>query len=155
MAELRPSVIIDAVASYAAGLGYYERVNQHEPKSKNATLEGVTAAVWAQTLDPIGEGSGLSASSARLELQVRTYTNMLAEPQDAIDPRVLDAVNALMAAFHAGFTLGGEVWFVDLLGAYGDKMRARAGYLNLGGAMFRVMDLWVPIIVDDAWPQAA
>lgn len=155
MPQLKPSTIIDAVASYAASLGYYDRVNAHEPKSKNPALDGITAAIWAQTLDTLPEGSGLAASSARLELQVRTYTNMLAEPQDAIDPRVLDAVNALMAAFHGGFTLGGEVWFVDLLGAYGEKLRAKAGYINLGGMLFRVMDLWVPIIIDNCWTQNA
>lgn len=155
MADLRPSVIIDSVASYVASLGWYDRVNQHEPKSKNPAMDGITAAIWVQDLEPLPDGSGLSASSARLELQVRTYTNMLAEPQDAIDPRVLDAVNALMAAFHGGFTLGGEVWFVDLLGAYGQKMRAKAGYLNLGGALYRVMDLWVPIIIDGCWAQHA
>lgn len=155
MADLDPQAILDAVASYAAALGWYEHVNQHEPKSKNPATDGITGAVWAQTLDPIPEGSGLADTSARMELTFRTYTNMLAEPQDAIDPRVLTAVNALMASFNKGFTLGGEVWFIDILGAYGNKMSAKAGYVPQGGVLYRVMDLSIPIIIDGCWPQAA
>lgn len=152
---MRTRAVLDQVISHALATGCFERVSGHEPKQKNQASNGITCAVWAQLLAPVGEGSGLSVSSARLELTVRVYTNMLAEPQDDIDPRVLDAVDTLVAAYHADFDLGGEARFVDVFGAYGPGLEARAGYLNQSGVLYRVVDVRLPIIIDDCWPQAA
>lgn len=146
--------ILDALVSHAAALGHFERVNQHEPKAKNPAGQGMTAAVWLQSLAPI-RSSGLAATSGRLEFTLRVYTSMLAEPQDAIDPRVLAAVDALLAAYSGDFDLGGTVRNVDLLGAHGTPLSARAGYLDQGGRLYRVMDVALPLIVNDLWNQEA
>lgn len=140
--------IVEAVVSHAAASGRFERVNQHEPK--NAPGHGLTAAVWVQRLGPLALRSGLAATSALLLVNVRVYTNMIAEPQDAIDPNLTAAVDALMAAYSADFTLDGLVAEVDLLGQYGTPLAAEAGYLEL----FRVMTLTVPLVINDVWEQA-
>jgi hypothetical protein len=51
-------------------------------------------------------------------LQLRIYSNMLQEPQDAIDPQVCDAADDFMGRVSGGFTLNGLVRDVDLLGEY-------------------------------------
>lgn len=151
---MRIREIIDAVASHALASGYFSAVNGHEPKSKNPAVEGITCAVWSQLVTPIGEGSGLSVSSGRLELTVRVYTNMLAEPQDDIDPNVIDAVDALLVAYQGDLTLGGESRNVDIFGTYGPGLEGKAGYIQQGPTLFRVMDIRLPIIINDLWPQA-
>lgn len=138
------------VTSHAQTLGVFRRVNGHEPKS--APGNGVTAAVWVQSVDPI-ESSGLDSTTVRVELMVRLYTPMIQEAPDAIDPAVLKALDRLCAAYTGAFTLGGMVRQVDVRGAYGDPMRARAGYLNQDGRLFRVMDLTLPLIVNDLWSE--
>lgn len=144
--------IMDALASRAAASGHFERVNGHEPK--NAPGNGLTAAVWAQRLGPIAARSGLAASSALLVVNVRGYSNMIAEPQDAIDPNLVKAVDALMTSYSGDFDLGGLVAEIDLLGQYGTALSAEAGYLEQDRKMYRVMTITVPLVINDTWGQA-
>lgn len=58
---------------------------------------------------------------------------------------------ATSSALAGGYTFGGTVFAVDLLGAYGEPLRAEAGYLTIGNTMFRVMDVFVPIVLSDVW----
>jgi hypothetical protein len=78
---------------------------------------------------------------------------MLAEPQDAIDPAMLDAVDLLCGAYSAGFTLGGALRSIDLLGTYGAPLSAKAGYLTQDSKLYRVMTITLPCIVNDLWTQ--
>lgn len=149
--SLGTKAILAAVISHAKASGKVERVLTHEPKS--APGNGITVAVWVQNLRPVT--SSLTSTTARLELSVRIYTNMLADPQDAIDTRLLDAVDALMAAYSGDFQLGGLVKDVDLLGADGDPLSADAGYLEQDGKLYRVMVITLPLIVSDLWGQNA
>lgn len=149
---LDSKAIINAVVSHAAASGHFEKVNGHEPK--NAPGKGLTAAVWVQRLTSIARRSGLAATSALLIVNLRVYSNMVAEPQDAIDPNVVAAVDALMTAYGGDFTLGGLVAEVDLLGQYGTALAAEAGYLSQDNKMFRVMTLTIPLVLNDVWSQS-
>lgn len=144
--------IIEAVASHAATLGYFERVNQHEPKS--APGKSLTAAVWVDRIRPVPRRSGLASTSALVVLNLRIYTSMTREPQDAIDPEMTAAVDALMNAYNGDFTLGGMTGNVDLLGAHGFRLEAQAGYLTQDGIVYRVMTVAIPVVVNDVWTQA-
>jgi hypothetical protein len=144
--------IINAVVSHAAACGHFERVNAHEPK--NAPGHGLTAAVWVEEIAPAAGQSGLRSTTARVVLNVRLFTNMLSEPQDAIDPHLVAALDALFTAYSADFTLGGLVRGVDLLGGAGAPMSARAGYVPQDGKLFRVLTITLPLIVNDVWSQS-
>ncbi len=149
------SGILDALISHALATGLYDSVSGHEPKSKNPALgSSLTAAMWVQHIAPI-RTSGLASTAGRIEFTLRIYTSMLSEPQDAIDPAVMNAVDVMMGVYSGDFTLGNLVREVDLLGAYGKPLSAIAGYLNQAGKLFRVMDLCVPIVLDDLWAQVA
>ena len=146
--------ILDGVVSHAMASGWFEKVNQHEPK--NAPGSGLTAAVWLQQLDPVSRRSGLNSTTGKLTFQLRIYQNMLSQPEDAIDPRMIQAADALFAAFSGDFTLGDTVAAVDLLGlSDGVPLSGRAGYLNQDGKIFRIFDITIPLIVNDLWTQAA
>jgi hypothetical protein len=145
--------IFDAVVSDVQASGYFDKVNTHEPKRKPGN--GLTAAVWLQALTPIGAISGLSATSARLLFILRLYSNMLKEPQDGIDPRLTQAASNIMRRYHDDFDFGGTIRNVDLLGAHGVALEAQAGYLEQDGVMFRVMDIQIPCLVNDVWPQVS
>ncbi len=148
--SLGTKAILDAVISHAKATGKAERVLTHEPKS--APGNGITIATWVQSLRPVT--SGLAATSVRLEFSVRVYVNMLADPQDAIDTRLLDAVDALMAAYSGDFQLGGLVRNVDLLGEHGDPLSANAGYLEQDGKLYRVVVITLPLFISDLWGQS-
>lgn len=146
------TAILAAVESHALATGRFDRVNRHEPKS--APGNGLSAAIWVQSLRPVAAASGLNSTSARLELSERVYMGMLAEPQDDIDTRVLEAVDVLMTAYSGDFELGGLVRNVDLLGEHGDPLSADAGYLEQDKKIYRVMVITLPLIISDLWGQA-
>jgi hypothetical protein len=146
--------LIDDLASHAMASGFFDRVNQHEPKSKPG--RGLTCAIWIDYIGPARGRSGLSSTSARVVFNVRVYTNMLQQPQDAIDPNVMIATDALMTAYSGDFELGGDAAFIDLLGStQGHSLEAQSGYINIDNMVYRVMTIYVPCIVNDAWPQSA
>jgi hypothetical protein len=146
--------ILDTVISHAAASGWFEQVNGGEPISPS--VPGLTAAVWVDTIDPI-RSSGLASASARLGLTVRIYTSAEQLPTDAIDPNVTLATDALVRAYVGDFQLGGadDVRSIDVLGAHGAPLSARAGYLPLSGVTLRVMTISVPVIVNDLWDEVA
>lgn len=144
--------MVAEVTSHAERVGLFGVTRAHEPKS--APMSGLSVAVWADSVRAVPARSVLNATAARLVLNIRIYQSMLSEPQDAIDPAVMSAVDALLTAYCGDFTLGGTVANVDILGAHGQVLEARAGYLQQDGKMFRVMTIALPLIINDAWPQA-
>lgn len=148
--SLDASSILTKVTDHAARLGIFERVAGHEPK--NAPGNGISCAAWFQNVTGI-RSSGLSATTARVEFQVRVYQNFISEPQDAIDPVVVGAVDQLINAYSGDFEFGDTIRNVDLLGNYGVGLSAQAGYINMDGKLYRVVDITLPLIVNDVWEQ--
>lgn len=147
------SILINAVTSYASASGFFDSVQAHEPKS--APGNGLYFAVFLSGLGPARGTSGLSSTTIRVELTGRIYKPFKSEPEDLIDPNVTDAADALFAAYSGDFDLGGTARIVDLLGAYGVPLSARAGYQSIDKNVYRVVDITIPIIVNDAWDQGA
>ena len=74
---------------------------------------------------------------------------------DAIDPNLVKALNALFAAYAGDFELGGDARMVDLRGAEGAQLSAKAGYLNQDQKLYRVFTITLPVIINDAWDEVA
>jgi hypothetical protein len=145
--------LVDRIASHAMTLGVFDRVNQHEPKNKPG--RGLTCAVWIDRIEPARGRSGLTATDARVVFNVRVYTNMLQNPQDAIDPSVMTAVDLLFEAYTGDFQLGDESRFIDVLGmTQGHPLFSQSGYINIDNMVYRVMTITVPVIVQNAWTQS-
>lgn len=144
--------LFSALQQHALSSGLFERVNSHEPKTSPGN--GVHGAVWFVRAAPFQRGSGLASTTGVVTFMLRTYTPMIQEPQDDIDPAVLDVVDRMFAAYSGDFTLGGAVREVDLLGAAGVPMSAQAGYLPMDGMTYRTVDITLPLIVSDVWTQA-
>lgn len=147
------NAIVAALESHALSTGQIERANRHEVISQPGT--GISAAIWPQRLGPVPAGSGLASTTGRIEFMVRLMTAAIAQPTDDIDPAMISAADALMAAYSGDFTLGGLVRNVDLLGGTGTPLSWNAGYLRLtDGGTSRVIDITVPLIVNDLYNQA-
>lgn len=144
--------IFDAVVSDIQRSGYFDKVNEYEPKRSPRGLR-LTAAVWLQAIDPVPLASGLASTSARLLFICRVFQNMLKEPQDLIDRDMTRAVSNLMRRYHDDFDFEGLIRNVDLLGQFGIPLSSEAGYIEQDKVMFRVQDIRIPCIVNDVWPQ--
>lgn len=143
--------VLAALVSHAAASGWFERVNTAEPT--NAPGNGLTASIWADRGGPAAGASGLSSTTALMVFTLRIYSRMFATPRDDIDPEALKAVDALLAAYSGDFSLGGSVKQVDVLGRHGTSLGFQAGYLNVSGDMYRIIDVTIPLVVNDAWTQ--
>jgi hypothetical protein len=146
--------ITDAIVSHAMASGRFEQVNGSEPQNPPST-GGLTAAVWVDRLTPQGAASGLNTVSAVLVYNVRIYASAMSLPSDAIDPDMLAAVDDLCGAYCGDFTLGGLVRDVDVFGTYGQSLDVRAGYLQQDGALYRVLTIALPVVVNDLWNEVA
>jgi len=141
-----------AIRSHAMTIGQFERVLGHEPKSTPG--KGLTLAMFADTIRPV-PSSGLASTSVLMVFQERIYFPMLSKPEDDIDIRIMEAVDALMGEYIQNLTLGGLVRTVDLMGIHGVGLSARAGYVEQDKIVFRAMTITLPVIVNDAWAQVA
>lgn len=142
--------LFGAVESHAKKLGLFDRVNTHEPV--NAPGRGLSCSI---VIDPDGlrpepMASGLNATSGRVTFLLRIYSSMLSKPLDGIDPEVLGAAAQLLAEYNGAFTLGGTVRNVDVMTA-----TARPLYLEQDGKEFRVMQVTLPCVISDMFPQGA
>lgn len=149
--EAAAHALIANAASYAEALGVFRTVNTHEPKAPPPT--GLRYAVWVDEIAPAGPDSGLAETSGIVTLVGRVFGNMLARPEDEIDPRMTSAVTRLMITYSGHYTLGGTIRNIDLM-----RMGAKAGYVTYhggnGDTTYRIMDLTIPCVVNDMWDQA-
>jgi hypothetical protein len=149
--SLDSNLYLNAIISHALRLGRFDAVNGHEPKS--APSNGLTASVWLNRISPT-QSSGLASSSARVEFNVRLQMAMLHDPQDSIDPIMMTAIDELITAYAGDFTFGEAVRAVDLRGMDGEGLSAQAGYITQDNRTFRVYDITLPLIVNDAWSES-
>ena len=153
---LNAASIQDKLYSHCARTGVFDTVNGHEVK--NAPGKGTHAELFLDTIDPI-QASGLSSTSVRLAWKIRISTDMLSEPQDDIDPRIANAADVVFSSLHNDFQLNDDavddVRAIDLLGMNGPPLAAKAGYINRDNKQYRVMDVTVPVVLNDVWSQAS
>jgi hypothetical protein len=150
--------LFDLIQSKVLATAYFQAVNTSEPKASPGN--DIICAIWIQSIGPARGQSGLSATSGLVIFNVRIYSNMFQEPQDAIDPSVLKATTTLLGIFSEDFELidpqteEPTVREVDLLGAVSSGLGAQAGYLSIGGQLQRVMTISLPVIINDCWTQS-
>lgn len=143
----------DALTSHAQARGGFNQVLKHEPLS--APGSGLTYAVWVGDIDPLPTASGLASTSVRVIFNGRLYLPADTEPMDEVDVQLTDAATDLMSLYTSDFTLGGSVRNIDLLGEFGDRMRARLGYLDIGSTIYRISTISIPAVFSNAWAQVA
>ena len=147
------NAVYAAAASAAQKLNIFEVVYRFEPKAAPVSMPAY--AIWVDHIVPVAGVSGLSATAGRLSLRGRIYKNFLGKPEDRIDPELLALTSALLGAYSGGFTFGGTVMEIDLLGAHGEALSARAGFIHHDSHLFRVAECTIPVIIDSLWNQVA
>ena len=88
--------------------------------------------------------------SGQVVLVIRVWSSAMQKPLDDIDPEILSAACSLMGAFAGGFTLGGTVRDIDLM-----AMSAQPAYVDFEGKPFRVVEISLPIVINDMFAESA
>lgn len=145
--------IMDQLVSHALATGYFDSVN--ETKIDEPTGGGsITCGIWADDIVPI-RSSGLASTSVRIIYKVRLFSSTEASPESYVERVMVEAADALFSAYSGDFELGGEARAIDLLGMHGVSLACNAHYMNLSGVIYRVMDLTVPVLINDVYDQTA
>lgn len=153
--------VYDKIVSHASATGYFADVAGHEIKSSGPL--GLVCMMWMDYLGPAlgGAGSGLAETSTLLVLNARIEAGAFAPDRltaDAIDPKLLAAASALMGRLIGDLTLDGTaaglVRTIDVRGMSGRRLEGRGGYLDRDGKLKRLINITVPIILNDAWTEA-
>ena len=75
---------------------------------------------------------------------VRIYLNALEEPREEIEFKMDEAASELHSDLLGDFELGGDVRNIEPT-----LMTVTFGYQSIGGVMFRIVDILIPMTVDD------
>ena len=149
---LNSAAILNKLISHVKRVGVLKSVLSHEPK--NAPPFG-SASVFLREMRAIQAGSGLNKTNALVVWNIRLYQNMLKDPQDSIDTGLLDTMDLLLTSFNSDFTLEGAVKAVDILGMSGVGLGAEAGYVEIDRKMYRIIDITLPVLINNVWTQGS
>lgn len=145
--------VLNELSGLCLRRGTMDSVNRAQPEQAPGT--GVTCAIWVQRIEPARGGSGLNATTVRLEYWIRLYTPTSSLPKDELDDKLMDATTDLMMALSGTFTLGGVARAIDLGGAHGTPLSMVAGYTRFPDTdvTYRVTTITCPVVVNDVWDQ--
>ena len=129
--------------SVLAKSGYYRHVQIGEPKQ--ATERWTGALFMEQTITWLT----LSTLCAVHVVILRTFDNMLHEPQEDVELEMAIIVDQVMDDLSGDFNLGDNISHIDIGGEHGPPLAARWSYIDVGGPMYRVSDITIPLVVND------
>jgi hypothetical protein len=129
-------------------LGIFDECQGVEPKSPPGV--GVTAAIYFSSCKPAPEVSGLDRASSLYVYTLRLYCNMLSIPAEDIDLNLVSCVDQVLDSLAGDLDLGATVRNIDFYGEAGTSVTVKAGYVDVGGTMFRCVDITIPLIVNDS-----
>lgn len=141
--------LLNKLVDHGLATGHFDAVNTHEPD--NAPGNGITANIVLDTITPVA--GGLATTSCRVAFVMALMYPTTVQPRDETEPYLIKALDAVMGRLTGDLRLDSTVRMIDLLGAHGDGLEAIAGYTKIQDQVYRVMELTIPLIVNDVWVQ--
>lgn len=141
---------LNAVASKMQASGYFAAVMIGEPKSPptGGGPHNIVAAIWMTRAGVVG--TTLTKTIESHVLTVRLYTDMLAEPQEDIEFGLAAVTSDFMSDLCGEYDLGATIRNIDIAGEYGTALSAEWGHVDVSGKMCRIVDVTLPLTVDDS-----
>jgi len=140
------AALFTEVQSYAQALGIFQGTDTHDPW--NAPGNRLYCSISLGVARPLPAASGMNSVSGQVTLIVRVWSSALQKPLDDIDPEALAAACSLMGAFAGGFTLNESVRNIDLF-----AMSAQPAWVDFEGKPFRVIEIALPLVINDLWTE--
>jgi hypothetical protein len=139
---------LNAVATYVQKSGLFHTVQIGEPKSPPG--QGYHAAIFMRSaaINLVYAGGDTRENHT---ITLRIYRDMLAEQTDSqqnLENEMAVVVSKLMSDLCGDSDLESTVMTIDIAGMDGSVLRAEYGYLDVGGTMYRMCDVTVPLVVN-------
>ena len=139
---------LHAVESFVQASGLFQTVQVGEPKSPPG--QGYHAAVFMNSVSINLVYAGGDTRENHI-VTLRIYRDMLSEqidPQQSLENEMAVVVSKLMGDLLGDSDLESTIMTIDAAGMDGSALRADYGYLDVGGTMYRVADVNLPLIVN-------
>jgi len=139
---------MEIIEGHLAGSGHFLAGAQiGEPKAPpSADGDGLFAAVFMTSAAVVA--TTLSHPIESHVVTVRFYQNMLSEPEAEIEMYLANALSTFIDDLASDVDFGGEIRSLDIGGQY-SPLSATWGYVDVSGVNFRIVDIALPITVDD------
>lgn len=144
------SALYASLESAAQSLGLFQAVEAHEPVNAPGRRLYCSIVLGPAPMRPLPAASGLAAVSGEITFTFTVWASWNQRPLENVDPEVLAAVASLMTELSGEFSLGGTVRNIDLF-----SMSATPGWIDFQNEQFRVMNLSVPIVINDMFAEVA
>lgn len=118
-----------------------------EPKAPPSTLPAVaifmdSVRIYKMTVDG-GTGEVYTVN-------LRVYADMLKEPQEWNEYGLAEVAENLVNKLLTDADLNSKVMTIDAAGIAGEGVGLRWGYLDVSGKMHRIVDITLPLLVNDS-----
>ena len=140
------------VQSHFTDSGYFTKVIIGEPEQP--PQEDLCASIFMDRVETVlvfGNGGTREVHHVRL----RVYTDEMQQPQENIEFKLADVVSRISSDLQGEFDLGATVVNIDIAGMHGTPYGARWGRVELSNKRYRIVDIMLPLIVDDSATAAA
>jgi len=145
---------LDVVLGHVASSGHVSGSSLGEPVIPPEGVERLFGSVYMRSTSVlIVYGDGATQESH--VVVVRLYRPVLREPVADGERELAIAASELLEDLAEDFTLGATVREIDVAGGQGGvSLGSEWGHIEMGNLMYRVVDITVPVIVDDSATSA-
>ena len=143
MAVFNIRATLQALQSHLTASGYYPG-GAEIGELKIPPGEAITAAIFMNAVTT--EMLTINTVRETHTVTVRLYKNMLDKPEQETEFALAEAAALTTEDFLGDLQMGGEIFTVDVSNT---TLTETWGYLDVGGVMFRIVDLIVPLVVNN------
>ena len=138
---------LESLKGYLAASGYFHDVQIGEPKQP--PVGQLAAAIYMSSVNVVLLFAN-GGTRENHQVMVRMYMNMLSQPEEDTENYMAEVASKITSDLIGDADQRGTVMSIDVAGMHGPSLSIRFGHLDVGGVMFRVADMVVPVIVDDS-----
>lgn len=139
---------LNAVLSYLDACGYFGDTTIGEYKQPPGTRLSAAIFMSSTSFSPETLTRGIEVHGTT----IRVYLDMLDDPPAKIETDMSIVVSKVITDLMGDWTLGSAVFAID--DGNGASLATSWGYLDVGGTMYRIADITLPLLVDAAVTMA-
>ena len=139
---------LQAIESYLSASGYFTYVGVGERKAPPSG-DGLSVDLWMKSAAVVRLYANGGTGESHVVL-VRVYRDLFGLPTEETEFVLAKAVQQILSDLLGEYDLGTTVREIDAGGINGQPVRTDWGHVDIGGKLFRVADITIPLSVDDS-----
>lgn len=143
---------LQAIESYLSKSGYFASVSVGERKAPPSG-GGLSVDLWMKSASVVRLYANGGTGESHVVL-VRVYRDLFGLPTEETEFVLAKAVQQVLGDLLGEYDLGATVREIDAGGINGTPVRTDWGHVDIGGKLFRVADITLPLSVDDSATMA-